>query len=110
MISKSRLEFEIKRAARQTTLMGFATLLTALLVVVLSIYDGVVIYFMWTWFMVPLGVLPITVAWAIGLSALFRHMAPIPTPGGTTESGWLSASLLRPLSVLVIGYVAHTFM
>lgn len=48
-----------------------------LILIIYYLYLGWVINDLWTWFMVPLGVVKINIAWAIGLVFLFKSMKGI---------------------------------
>ena len=47
----------------------------------LTIWEGVAIKHLWAWFLVPLGVLPVSVAHAVGISVLFSSVRGIRTSG-----------------------------
>ncbi len=97
------------------TLLGYA-LATAIVVPVLAlvaIYGGFVLYVLWGWFIVPLGVPQIGIAWAIGISTVFHLIAPSqPLPKTDDEHVWQNVAyvLLKPFIALAIGWTAKSFM
>jgi hypothetical protein len=85
-----------------------------------GIYGGFAISKLWSWFVVPLGLPPITIAHAIGLSALvnlFKNLGDS-TKNETadveakTREFWIciTALYLAYSVALLVGYVAHKFM
>lgn len=86
--------------------MGFAVWLVSVL------YAGFAITMLWSWFIVPFGVMHITFPWAIGLSCLAGMFKGIPASSGNDESAF--SELLKPYIVitlsLIVGYIAHLFM
>lgn len=82
------------------------------LVVLLAVYNGIILHMLWGWFLVPLGVPQIGVAWAIGISALAGLLTPTIPPPESSDDGWthMGNILLKPLLALVIGFVAKSFM
>lgn len=82
-----------------------------------SIIRGYVLSTLWGWFMVPLGLHPIGVALAIGVSlviGLFTHQTH-PTDykkedrRPATTIGELIGQILSPFFVLFVGYIVHRF-
>lgn len=87
-------------------------LLLILFGVALSLWEGVAIYFLWGWFVVPLGVVSITISHAAGI-ALAIGIAAAQTPRKQTpeESVYsLKHAFLRPVIALAIGYPLHLVM
>jgi hypothetical protein len=81
------------------------------LAVLLGVYDGFVVWVLWGWFVVPLGVPQIGVAWAIGVSVLVGVLAPTPPPapdGKRTDH--FAAVAFKPALALLIGWIAKQFM
>lgn len=76
-----------------------------------SIYSGFAVWLLWGWFVVPLGVQPITVAWAIGLSSLVCLLIPMPPKGAKEKTSvHTGAIILKPLVMLAVGYIASRYM
>ena len=83
----------------------------------LYFFSGWVLAKLWGWFVVPLGVVPITLAWAVGLSVLVGLFRPVPvsrrdpeTPFGTYLLSILINSFLLTLIAWVIGGIALHYM
>jgi hypothetical protein len=74
------------------------------------------VWVLWGWFLVPLGVPPIGIAWAIGLvslASLFQYMPPTPAPPVPAEQEkWtkLAGDCARAPVALAIGWAAKQFM
>ncbi|MBH3259170.1 hypothetical protein I5P78_22460 [Serratia marcescens] len=88
-------------------------LLVGVVVWLLSIiYFGFVATILWSWFIVPFGITPINLAWAIGLACLFGLGKGVPRPSVNDES--IFSELLMPFIsttlLLIIGYFAHISM
>lgn len=72
---------------------------------------------LWAWFIVPFGLPPIGMAWAMGLStlaSLLRGIRQEPKTEGAEAlkrlgMAYLNAALL-PLICLLVGWIAHSFM
>lgn len=76
-----------------------------------AIYGGFVLYILWGWFVVPLGVPPIGIAWAIGISAVSALLVPTPpSPTEDQRTEHLAGVLAKPLIALAIGWVAKSAM
>lgn len=87
--------------------------LVGFLVWMLSIiYFGFSATILWSWFIVPFGITPINLAWAVGLACLFGLGKGIPRSSEDNER--LYSELLTPYInttlLLIIGYIAHIFM
>ena len=71
---------------------------------------------LWTWFVVPLGAPPITVAHAFALTVLVALVAPQPpTPPEDADSDkvfnrTLALGVLRPALALFLGQLARTVL
>jgi len=93
--------------------MGVALLLALLLIVPVTIFRGYVLSQLWHWFVVPLGVTDIGIAWAIGLSVLvtlFTFRYDIQTD--KDMQGWTGA-IVGFIIVLIswgMGALVHLFM
>jgi hypothetical protein len=78
-----------------------------------AVLDGWVLTYLWAWFMVPLGLPPIGIAWAIGISLPIMLMTnhEKPKQGEKTDlTEAIADAVLRPLAALLFGYVAHRCM
>jgi hypothetical protein len=81
------------------------------LMTILAIYGGVVFWLMWGWFMVPLGLPQIGIAWAIGLSTIVVLVTPtVPNAPQGERTEHLTNVLGKPAFALLIGWVAKQFM
>ena len=76
------------------------------------VYSGFAIYLLWGWFLVPFGIMPISLPWAIGLyclAALFReaHYKPL----DKTENPFFTLLMINICTTgyIVVGYVAQKF-
>lgn len=71
----------------------------------------------WSWFIVPLGVVPIGMAHAFGISlvfkTMFQHSAKNKNDGWTEEERDaynIGVAFLGPLLTLAFSYIAHRLM
>lgn len=73
-------------------------------------YSSYVLTLLWSWFIVPLGVVNITIPWAIGLSCLAGMYKGIPAQN--EDSGWyeLIMPVIATTLFLIIGFFAHKIM
>jgi hypothetical protein len=83
---------------------------------------GLVLSFLWTWFVVPLGVRPIETIQAIGLSMTVRFITARVNfddddkPKRSEKEQWdrfigqTIAAFVAPIMVLIGGYILHGFM
>lgn len=86
--------------------------------VVGAVMSGWVLSVMWGWFVVPFGVPPIGIAWAIGISLVVGYMtyqsdAVVKTDDEDrvqTVVNLVALAVLRPLLALAIGAIVHAFM
>lgn len=78
------------------------------------LYSGLVLKLLWSWFVVPFGVMPITIAWAIGLSCIIELAKGVPASLKAHETDPAILELFKPyLGItlfLVVGFIAHLFM
>ncbi len=92
-------------------LVGIAA--TLALSLVITLWFGFVISMLWGWFIVPLGVTAINTWHAVGISAFFTLMRASTSSTAEKETD-IGQSLFRvfvyPLSALIIGALAHTYM
>lgn len=85
-----------------------------------TIWQGVALSYLWDWFIVPLGVVSISIAHAIGISivaqsflAALARSAEIESEKKDPHERLLEAivkAILLPLFMLVIGYIVQAFM
>lgn len=88
------------------------------LLIIGAFMKGVALLYLWNWFVVPLGVQPLTsVWWAFGIALIVSFVSPTTTSSSSndedsdTTSVWLKllvSTIIGPLSVLAIGYVVHS--
>jgi hypothetical protein len=79
---------------------------------IITIIRGVVLSTMWSWFIVPLGVKPIGVAWAVGISVIVAHLT-LKVPDQEKQPDLVSVNVaytILMLLLLLMGAVAHYFM
>lgn len=79
---------------------------------ILSVFlEGVVLSVLWDWFIVPLGVTPISVAHAVGICCIVLTTSQFSSPPDSKNENArfhvLSYLFLRPLFALVCGYIVH---
>lgn len=111
----------MKDDERVMTCIG-AVFYTLVITVLSIIWNGYVLSVLWSWFIVPLGVVSITIAWAIGLSVvigLFKATVSntSETSNNSADKSWtdilISTSIRAFVPGLVslgLGYVVHLFM
>lgn len=81
------------------------------LVAAAVIYNAIVLWIMWGWFIMPLGFPHLTISWAVGVSAVALLLGPtIPQPQGDLKWEHNGNVLLKPAFVLAIGFIAKMFM
>jgi uncharacterized membrane protein len=87
----------------------FIFLLWALII---NIIRGAILSVMWTWFIVPLGVHSIGVAWAVGISVIVGFLTIDTTPREDAPKflDLAISSLLTTLLLFGMGAIAHYFM
>lgn len=81
------------------------------LIAVLSIWRGYVLSIMWAWFLVPLGMTPISVSLAIGFALIVGFLTvnnQKKEHDGVVDS--LASSIATPLVFLIIGWIVHFFV
>jgi len=88
--------------------------LTKVLFFILTcIYSCFVIKTLWGWFIVPFGIIPINMPWALGLSCLFSTLSPRESDFNDEKHGGNSnpfESIFTLTCILAIGFIAHKFM
>jgi len=99
--------------------MGTCLLIAPLAVVATiasALVDGWAISLLWGWFLVPLGVPPITLVHAIGISTFLSLVGPHNSSSKNKDGSWkvvigtLLASFLVPLFAVLIGWIVARFM
>lgn len=79
--------------------------------VVLFFLHGVALSVLWGWFLVPFGLPPIGLAWAVGLGCVSGMLVPTPPPVSKDDAFNHQVSIfLKPIVVLCVGFVAKSFM
>lgn len=93
-------------------------LLFASFIICLSaVINGYVLTILWTWFVVPFGISPINIPWAVGLClilSLLTHQIPATDYAKEQQSigtriGTAVGDLCAPFIVLLFGYTVHHF-
>jgi len=90
--------------------MGLATFIIAVFGIILK---GIVLSSMWQWFIVPLGVLPITTAQAVGLSVITFVLLGKYESSDKSEEEQLKQAITVVVAVLMMwgfGAIANLFM
>jgi len=78
-----------------------------------SILNGWALSLLWSWFMVPLGLPPIGIAWAIGISIVIGYLTNHneKKKGEEVDSTHVViVAFMRPVFAVGIGYIVHSFM
>jgi len=75
------------------------------------IYEAMVLWLLWGWFIAPLGVPQIGIAWAAGIACVAGIFATTPPRPKDEDAGKpLTALLLKPAILLIVGFIAKLFM
>lgn len=78
---------------------------------------GYALSWLWAWFVVPLGIMPISLVWALGISLIMYVLTDHST--SSEYSGkemseivgiFFSNALIQPVLVLAMGWAYHYFM
>lgn len=85
-------------------------ILSLVALVGLSILRGFVLSILWGWFLVPLGIPDIGVAWAIGIAATLGMLVAGPSAGSKDTAEQLGYAVGTPLMALLIGWIVTLFM
>jgi len=75
-------------------------------------FNGIAIKYLWLWFFVPLGILPITILHSLGISlmvSLFLSNVKRDSNGDDVTQA-IASSILFPMIVTIFGYIIHLFM
>jgi hypothetical protein len=71
---------------------------------------------LWGWFVVPFGLPPLTIAWAIGISCVLMALKPNPYVANPKDGNFKVAAIgllrpfLNPALALFIGWIALQWM
>lgn len=110
MANKTGLEIGV------ATLVGSGVVLLAGVGIVLGmLINGIVLSFLWQWFLVPLGLPALGLIHAMGVGLIVRYLT-YQTVNCKKEDDqqqvWvqLASSLLYPLFILLFGFIVHLFM
>lgn len=75
------------------------------------IYAAFSFKLLWSWFIVPFGIIDITFAWAIGLFCLAALFKGIPSADNKDEAWLLLAKHFALITIVsVVGFIAHKLM
>ena len=94
-------------------LMILAVLAILVLALLILIWRGFVLSYLWLWFMVPLGLPEVSLGESVGLILIARVLTFALSPNDDKEKEWYEKLLiwfLAPLIALGIGYGIHHFM
>lgn len=82
----------------------------------LVFWQAYVAAILWGWFMVPFGLPPLSMAWAIGLSCLLTALKPNPYVPGRKSDGvkenvlGILRPIFNPAFSLLVGWIAVQWM
>lgn len=78
----------------------------------LRILDGWVLTYLWTWFMLPLGMKPLNIPIAIGIAMVAGMLTSRSSSSSKDEKKGmiLLGHVLGSLLTLLMGYIVHQFM
>lgn len=71
---------------------------------------GIAISYLWSWFVVPLGVKPISVPLAVGLVVLASMFNSVDIYKHETDTAKLIGFFIRPWIILFFGYLISLFV
>lgn len=75
------------------------------------IWSGFVIKILWIWFMVPLGIIEISLAHAIGIDIIITFLvSPSFDIENKTTTELISKMISKPATMLFMGFIAKGFM
>ena len=89
----------------------FTIILTFLLIPFAAVWHGFALKYLWLWFVVPLGVMEIGIAHAVGFSMVLSTFAKAKTgdvDGNIPEA--MAKMALAPAVLLAFGAIIHAFM
>jgi hypothetical protein len=85
-----------------------------LLFVIASCLEGLVLSYLWEWFVVPLGLRPVSIIHAIGICVLLDFITYHYYDYKKSEEVGLAASLsyiiIRPIVAIIVGALVHLNM
>ena len=85
----------------------FGTIVAGVLMYLLSIFvSGVVLMFMWNWFIVPLGVIKIGIWLAVGISMTIRFFIGLDLSRDKNNSGFFTSCITNILACLLTWGIA----
>lgn len=82
-------------------------------IVVAYLVNGWALLYLWEWFMVPLGLPPLTMAWAIGISIVIGFLTnhTMPQKDGEIDSNKALINVfLRPIMAFSVGYIVQLYL
>ncbi len=89
-------------------------IISIVLVVPTMLLNGWVLVKLWLWFIVPLGVLAITVPHGIGIASVVSYLTyQFDSRNDADEDAWallLVFGITKPIFALAFGYAVHSFM
>ena len=89
----------------------FGVVLGVLIIVPMIIIRALVLATLWEWFIVPLGVMNITIAHAVGLSSIFSLiLSKVRSKEEESLLKSISHEFMTFIVVLVVGFIARGFM
>lgn len=89
----------------------FIALFAAATLAFLAVYEGLVLWVIWGWFMVPLGTPQITLPWAIGLSLIAGLLTNTTPPVAKEDQNKHIFNVLsKPAVILAWAWIAKQFM
>lgn len=80
------------------------------LYVPVAILRGWVLAKLWGWFVVPLGVVPITIPWGIGIALVMGMFQSRSYPKEEKEWAGLGFAIISPLFALLVGWIVQGYM
>ena len=113
-MSNDRINYLSKKSDLFESVAAFFIYCLAIPIAIL--WKAYVLSVLWGWFVVPLGVPPISIAWAYGLSCIVGLFWYNALSSDSTETGLAKAFsgllkvILVPLLALFFGWIAYGFM
>jgi len=83
----------------------------AVLLIIAILINGFVLKYLWGWFMVPLGIVQIGIAHAIGITVIVGYLTQ--RDSKVNMDGFIERLVsvaIASLLILLIGYIVHSFM
>lgn len=72
--------------------------------------SGITVKYLWGWFIVPLGVRPVGILWALGISILVGRLTYSGPASKDSFGMQIAASLGANGLMLLLGYIYHLYM